>query len=463
MTLRINRLTLMLGALAACAILAATGRAADDAPLDEPDAAAPTVAQDNPEVMQAAGLFKKRDFEGARKALDEAFQANPKMPPANVVMAQWFSQIRNQAAAVRSSLERAVLDDPTDPEAFVILGDFNLRAGRVTEAELLYGKANTLLASFTRSEERKQALQPRVFSGLAQVAEARRDWVGAQSELEKWLAIDAENATALQRLARALFQQDKAEEAKIQLKAAYTARPEMRHWGATMAQFYEQAGDHDAATQWMEYALKLVPQDLRTRLVAGQWALETGQFDLAKEHATVATQIDATSLEAKILRGVVALFQKDYAASESYFESAMLARPNNFAAKNNLALALAEQDDDAKRQRARAYADENSKLYPKSAEAASTYGRVLYRLGDLRNADIMLRQAASLGRVSEDTAYYMAQLYADTAKRLQEAGNAEQATRLTEQAKQLLEGTLSSPRPFSMRTEAERLKQELGL
>ena len=46
-----------------------------------------------------------------------------------------------------------------------------------------------------------------------------------------------------------------------------------------------------------------------------------------------------------ILRGVVALFEEDYPKAEEYFQLAHLQSPGNFAASNNLALALCEEVD----------------------------------------------------------------------------------------------------------------------
>jgi Tfp pilus assembly protein PilF len=152
-------------------------------------------------------------------------------------------------------------------------------------------------------------------------------------------------------------------------------------------------------------------------------------------------------LGAKILRGVVAIFQKDYTTAERYFELARLQSPRNFAAGNDLALALIEQDDKTKQLRALEYAESNVKLYQRNAEAASTYGWVLYRLGRFDEAEKWLQAAVSSGQVSPDTAYYYARL-------LKERGR-------DAPAKQWLEGALKSTAPFAMRQEATALLEKL--
>jgi len=376
-----------------------------------------------------------------------AVKKNPGLPPAQVIMAQFFASAK-QPAAVRSSLEQAIMDDPADPEAYMILGDFSLRERRVAEAALLYEKAAALSAAFKGNAKRKKLLDQRANAGLAAAAEARQDWKTAQQYLEAWLKLEPKNAVALQRLARTLFQQDRPDDALAKLKAATQIDDTVLTPEATLARWYQQSGDQDNARKWMITALTEAPKDLKTRLVATQWSLETEQLDQAREQAALAVKLDPASLEAKLLRGVTALFLKDYTTAETYFESAHLQSPGNFAASHNLALALCELDEDAKKRRALEYAQINSRVYPKQAEAASTLGWVLYKLDRIDEAERVLRQAAAGGNLSADTAYYIARISADRGRK--------------DEAKQLLEQALETKRPFSQRKEAEALLEELN-
>ena len=460
MTSFIPRLRTVLGVVVALSMLTVAQLRAEPIESDPLGTPVPKVDEKVKEVTDAAELFKKLDFNGALKLLKEAAKKNADLPPAQVILAQWFAQAQ-QAAGVRASLEQAIVEEPDDPTAYLILGDTALRERRVIEAQLLLEKANSLMANFTKSPERKKLMEPRVAAGLAAVAESREDWAGAQKQIETWLKAEPKSADALQRMGRTLFKQGKAEEAWAQLKAAGVADPKIFTPSATLSLLYEQAGDHDNAKKWMEFALKSAPKDLRTQLVAAQWSLETGQPDQAKDQATAALQIDPKSLDAKVLRGVVALFQKDWKNAEMYFESALMQSPNNFAAKNNLALALCEQSDDAKKQLAYEHAVANYKLYPKNAEALSTYGWVLYKAGNVKEAYEALRQAAA-GGISADTGYYIAQVAADLAKLAADGGQADAAKQLKEQAKKLLDSALQSKRPFSKRQEADALLKQLG-
>ncbi len=431
------------------------------------------------EAFLARLLFQMRDFNGALDMLKQAAAAHSDLPPGNVAMAGLFAQARS-SSAVRTFLERAVAETPGDPEAYAILGAMALRAGQTTEAQLLLSKAETLLANFSGDDERKKTLQKRVLDGLAAVAQTRarvfdsqaksdrnasRDeeakqarakakefWTTTKEYLDAWLKLDAKNAAAMQRLGIAMFQMDLAKEAFPQLEAAKKENDKLLTPSATMALLYEQAGAHDQAKQWMDYALK--PEqggnDLNTRLTAGQWAIDTGDIVFAKEQADAALAIDDEHLGSMMLAGVVALWQSDFSGAERYFKLAMLKEPNRFGPKNNLALALCEQDDNAKKKLARDYAAKNAQDFQQNgqyaANALSTYGWVLYKLGGAKEADKVLRQLISKtgGQgISSDTWYYFAQVAFDLGRK--------------DEAKRVLESVLKRKTPFSRRKDAEAL------
>ncbi len=466
MTYRFPRLTVPIAVLAACFVLSVAplcSAQVESDPLGDP---VPETAKPIQELTDALALFRGRDFAGAEEKLKEAVKEHSELPPAEVIMAQWFARGQH-AAGVRMYLERAVNNEPDDPSAYIFLGDFALRERRVTEADLLLAKAQTLLGSF-KNAERKELMVPQVANGLAAVAEARRKWPEAAKQLRTWLEAQPESAAAMQRLARVLFKQTKAQEAWDQLKAAKEADPKMLNPAAILAGYYQQAKDPTNAKKWMDYAVQSEPKDLRTRLVAAGWALTTAetqeQLERAKEEASQALRLDPKSLQAKVLRGAVALYQQDYKNAEMYFESAEKQAPTNFAAKNNLALALCEQDDDLKKALALDYAKVNSTLYPKNVAAVSTLGWVLYRLGRLQEAQQVLHKAveAAAGQIAPDTAYYLARIYADFSKLAKEQGNDDNAKQLKEQSQKLLEPILKTKLLFSKRSDAEALRKELG-
>jgi tetratricopeptide (TPR) repeat protein len=418
-----------------------------------------------PEVEEAAKEFQKRNFDGAVTLLQQAVKKRADLPPAHVIMFQWFAQ-SNQGALAQMALERAVMSEPKDPEAFVIMGKIALQERRITAAELLFLRAQQLLATFDKSPKRKEILEPQTISGLASVDQAREKWKDAQTQLEALLKLSPKDAVAMQRLAVALFQQGKAVEALKWLRESKRAdERNMLTPEATLARLYEQYPDHANAVIWMNKALEKAPEDAATQLVAAQWALETRQLGEAEKHAVKGLQLadaergpatEARLLSAKILRGLVALFRKDFKTAEKFFEDAHLQSPGNFAASNSLALALCEQKDErsgkpdpAKLNRALEYANANYQANSRNPETAATLGWVLYRAGNLDRAEQALRQAASSGNLSPDTAYYLAQVSYDRANKGSQ-----------EVAKSILEVALKTP-SFAMRPEAQALLDKI--
>ena len=398
--------------------------------------ATPPEAKNPEEVNQAIELFKKKDFEGCAAKLNIAVKNHPELPPAEIIMAQLFG-LAGAGANVRPSLERAVMEDPTDPQAYIILGNIAQDERRFTEADLLFGKAVDLLATFSNTK-RKHELEPRALSGLAWVAEARQKWPAAQKDLEAMLktleSLPAETtdqkkakatatADALSRLGTALFEQYKAKDALEKLKEAKAADPDsILTPEARLGELYEQMGgekNHKEAARWMKVALTNAANDPKTRLAVASWAVNTGDIEQAKINADKALELDKTSLNAKITCGVVALFQKDFVAAENYFDSALKQRPSQWLAKNGLALALCEQKDDVQKERAREYAEDIVRNNPKRPDAVSTYAWVLYRLGKLQNAEQAMNKSAELsgGSLNADTAYCWGQIEYDLGKK----------------------------------------------
>jgi tetratricopeptide (TPR) repeat protein len=438
-----------------------------DAAQDNPENPLPSIKTDQlpkmPEMDAAEAKFKEGDADGALTKLNEAHKKNPDLPPGSVILASWFAQVQ-YPAGVRTYLEKAVTDEPGDPEAFILMSDIALREQRYTESKLLLEKADILMNSFSGSPKRKEIMLPRIPSGLAATAESRNDWATAQKYLNEWLKLEPKSVGALQQLSFCLFQQKNAAGALEKLNEAAkilkeTLKPEeylVQYLTpeAIISKYYERAGDRDKARQYVIAALKRDPTVLRTRLFATNWAFETQQYDEAKTQAAAAMKIDPRSMDAKMLAGVVALFLKDFKAAEVYCASALEQSPKSFAASNNLAMALCEQDSKQKRERALEYAEVNARAYtkqgdPKAVEAASTYGWVLYKLGRLDEAEKALRAAASLanGNFGADTAYYMAVISYDRLR--------------GEDAKQLLERALKNNGPFMNRKEASELYKKV--
>ena len=437
----------------------------------------PTAQKKYPEAQEALDRLGKRDYAGAIEKLKIASRKYPELPSEHVLMYNILAQL-NQANAARNELDVATQTTPSDPEPYVILGNIALQERRISEATLDFDKAKQLLASYTNTD-RKGAMEQQMKSGVALLAESRQDWKAAEALLRELLKLAPEDLVAHQRLARALFLQGNAKEAYDVLKAAKEidrtnakknkTRETVLTPEAIMAKHYEEfegpakAKETGDPETWFKAALRKAPDDLPTRQVVAIWALENGKLAFAKEQAEAALKIEAAdaSLPAadrkwggsnvgRMLRGYVALWEKDWPEAEHYFEKVILENPNDFVAKNNMALALVEQDDSTKKQKALAYAEGNYRANNNNPDAMSTLGWVYFRRGEFDQARLALEGAvkATNGNVTNpDTATYLAHILYHLEQKLQ--------------AKEILNSILQSGRPFSMRPEAEKLFEKV--
>jgi tetratricopeptide (TPR) repeat protein len=423
------------------------------------------------EFDDAVKFFQRGDLDNTKKSLAAAREKNADLPPPELLLAQMFAQAK-MSQYFLATLEEAVQKNPTDPEAYVWLGEIGLNQARVAEADLLFAKAVALMGNL-KSAERKNQLTPRIYDGLARIAEVREDWPLVQQNLDSYLKSEAKKdrkARGLVRLAKSLFQQKKAQEALEKLRDAKKAdadnvpTPE-----AQLAYFYLQFNDPTNAKKWVEEALKVAPKDLNTRLIAGNIYLQLGQksdLEAAKAQATEAQKIDAKSAPARMLRGLVALFQKDYSEAASKFEQIVIETPNDFQASNNLALALVESNEDSKKTRALQYAEENVKKTQamvnsqsgqnaqnvrNAVEALSTLGWVKFKIAPEKNldeADKLLGQAIKSNAYNTDTAFYAAAVAV--------------ASKRPEEAKALLNRAMKSTDSWTMKTDAKALLEQLN-
>lgn len=465
-------------ALAAAALIvfgaAAKPATAQPVPPEVPSPAAKP--KQYPEVQEAfQQLLKDRNMPACIKTLEGVSRKYPELPSAHVLMYNFLALPQvNQPNAARFQLEEAIRTTPSDPEPWVLLGNIALQERRIAEATSDFDKAKALLATYTNAE-RKSAIEQQMLSGVAQVSEAREDWKEAESRMRELLKLAPEDLVAHQRLARSLFWQTKAKEAYDILKAAKKIdRDNAKKNGtrevfltpeAIMAQYYQQfEGDKSQSPEtWFRAALKANPDDLTTRQVVAIWALQKGKIDLVKEQAEAALRIEAAdaalapdkrkytgSNVGRMLRGLVALWEKDWSEAENYFQKVILESPNDFGARNNLALALVEQEDPQKKQRALAYAEANYRENNKSPDALSTLGWVYFRRNEFDQAGLALEQAlkATNGQLTNpDTATYVAHILYHQDRKYQ--------------AKQILDEILKSDHPFSMKPEALKLYEKV--
>ncbi|MGD9634285.1 MAG: tetratricopeptide repeat protein [Pirellulales bacterium] len=400
------------------------------------------------DVDEAIKRFNNRDPLGAQQFLEAALRKNPNLPPVDLLLAKMYI-MSGDAASGLASLEKSAADNPTDPEPYLILGDQANAAGQTIQADALFEKAIELTDKFQGNDKRKRNFIIRARSGRSGVAERRRDWDTAVSDLQVLLKVDPDNAAAHYRLGRALFMQKKFQEGNAEFTKAASLDKNLPSPNVAAALLYEQLGMHNEAKAAFEAAVKANREDVKTLNAYAQWLLASDDVARAEQALSAARRVAPEDLDTLVLSGVAARMSKKMKPAEDYFVAALRLSPSNAAVINQLALLLVEQPDEDKRQRAVEFARINAMLQPNSAEANITLAWVLYQVGNTRDAEAALRKGLAARNMSPDSNYLVAKILADQNR--------------PDVAKQFLAAALENPAGSLsvLKDDAEALKKQL--
>jgi tetratricopeptide (TPR) repeat protein len=398
-----------------------------------------------PEIEEGKKKLAKQDVDGALESFNEAAKAHPDLANGRVQLATYFLAANRQRDG-RVHLEKAVVEHPEDPDAYLVMAELALGDRQWTAAGLLADRAIVLAKAWKGDADKKNETLKRAYLDAAIVAQAHDRWEDARRMLGDLLKLAPDDAKGHFRLGQVLFELKKQKEAFAELEAAARMDDEMPSPEATLARMYDKAKDRASAEKWMKMAVSGDPKKLKTRLDVAGWYLMIGDLDEAKAQVAEALKLDENSADALMLAGRIARFAKDYPQAQKYLERAYLEAPGAGAVANELALTLVEMGED-ERKRALTLADATYRQ-TRETEAAATLGWVCYRLGRMDEAERAFNSVASAGQFSPDAIYFFATL-ADERNR-------------GEGAKPMLEAALKSDGQFAYRAEAQKLYDRLS-
>jgi len=427
--------------LLATLALPITGAWAEPLRVDNPAAE----KKNYPEFEEAKQKLAKQDIEGALAAFNAAAKAHPELANGRVLLASvYFAS--NRPRDGRLHLEKAVVESPDDPEAYLIMADLAGREQQWTDAGLLAEKAITLAKAFKGDPERKKDMLKRGYLLAALVAQQHEQWEDARKLLADLLKSNNDVALAHFRLGQVLFELKKQKEAYAELQAAARLEDEIPSAEITMAQLYDKAKDRAGAEKWIKQAVTTDPKRAKTRLEAAQWLLRTGNLDEAKAQVDEALKLEPDSQDALFLAGRIARFAKDYGQAQKYLERSYLESPGAGVVANELALTLNEMGEE-ERKRALTLAEATYRQV-RDAESASTLAWICYRLGRMEDAEKVFNSIPASSQASPDAIYFFA-AFADDRNR-------------GEVARPLLDAALKSDGPFAYRADAQKLLERLS-
>ncbi len=397
-----------------CAISATVSAAPIDTPTivdsqpppktENPNADPPPVVQDESvghalqelenleELQQAKAALIAGDIELCREHLRAAYARHPNLPPPEMMLARLYLS-SGQIAAGRRLLEEVSIADPSHPELYLLFGKLALTEGRVTDAILQFEKASALDLPKDWTDAQRSYFQRECAVARTTIAELRRDWDAAAELYQQQVKANPQAAKLRDRFAMALFRNGQLKQAFEQFDIAHRQDPKIARPEVSMAVMHVQGQDYAKADQWLQKALAKYPDDAGVHFQCSIALMYEDRAEEAERHAAKAAELGLDSDALLSHRGLIAMQLGEHERAEEFYQQA-LERTQSIDAKTSLALALAEQDDPAKRKQAMEVIQSAAKQQPNYPMVKTVLGWVQFRNGQLDDAEATLREAA---------------------------------------------------------------------
>ena len=410
-------------------------------------------AEINPETetqyKAAFGKFQRSDVAGALDDLRRIAANDPKMIPPRLILAQWYTNLKNPSA-VRLSLEKAVEESPDDPEAYILLAENGLRQGEWAAADLLLRRAEELLndGRVWANPSRKDRLAVLQLKNDVVLNQARENWREMQRCLGELWKRGEKTPETCRLIGVSYFHLGEPAKARQWFAQAHKMSPETEFSAdLMMARLGLATGDRAAAQEALEAARKNEPDAPEVLNLSLVIALDAGEMNRVKALADKLESADPANPATLKTCGIASLYLEDYPRAEALFTEALRLQPGNPEMVNGLVLALCEQNDAEKTRQAVRHATENLQRQGRNPEYMATLGWALYKAGQREQALSLLQQSAAEGRLSSQTAYYLAEV-------LRAGGQ-------TDDARELLNASVSGGAPFTKQAAAQNLLRHL--
>ena len=450
-------------------------------------------------LEEGVRAFASQNGPAAIAAFEKARTEDASLAPATLYFAKLCFATNNEQIlnTGRTALETTLASekDRDTAEAYYLFGRLALAGGRLADADLHFQKALSLssqggLPSAAGGEgakpddaatKRQRSFLKDIYANQVQVALARRSMSEAESLVNSWLALDADDAQALFRRGQIMYQSDpksksKQDEARKDLEKAYqlsvdaqkkdpNAKPDDLAPLPPPELVMIQLHTANQKTKEAEEEVTKLKAEIESKYGANKkeagriysslamWYMQTNKAGEAQVMATEAMKADPKAPALQKMSALMRYFTNDPTVKEDFAKMAN-AEPGDFMVTNTLALILAESDSAEDKAKAVQLAEMNARLNQNSADALSTLCWVYYsveRTSEALQVYNLLVQAVQNGaQLSGDTAYFMARVVV-----LSNLQNKFEA------ATQLLQLAKSSQGTFKHRAEAEKWLEDL--
>ena len=297
------------------------------------------------------------DIDAALKVLSTFLDKYPKAREVRAAYARILVDSK-QTEQARKEFLVLLKDQPDNLATLYALGVIGMQSNDIPAAEKYFTSFVNVLAEHP-SDERDPS---KVLMILSQIAEQRNDLDAAYNWLDKVEGSDEKiYLAARMKMAQLTARKGNVDEARKQLaELKPTEAVDQAQIFQADAQILRDAGDHRAAYTVLENAVKRYPDNP----------------DLLYDFALVAEKLGQLELMEKALRQV------------------MIAAPDNQHAYNALGYSLAERNE--RLPEAYSLIDKAMKMAPGDPFIMDSMGWVQYRMGNLSEAEAMLRRAYAL-------------------------------------------------------------------
>ncbi len=317
-------------------------------------------------VVIASTYLQAQEYEAALKVAQKIQENSPSAPEGYTLAGIAYAGLGNQKQP-QASFEKALEVSPGDPEASRNLAMIYLNQGNrdkarsifkavfdhnpdhlqttISLAELEYKsnqpeKAATLLESAIA--EHSDQLQPRI--SLAQLFLARNLPSQALAILEEAMKQFPNQPDLMQFAAVAQLQYGAPTEAVKLLESAIKLSPDSATLHYNLALAHEQLKQNAKAMAEIDKALKLEPDYVSSKFVQARLMANDGRLDDARKLLKELEVSNPESVEILVLKGRIAVAQKNPEEAISFFESALKVNAENPWLAIDLALARKQAD-----------------------------------------------------------------------------------------------------------------------
>lgn len=394
-----------------------------------------SVLENDPGYAQAllgmAGVARQRQDKAATRTwLEKAVAANPEMPQPSFALADDHLAAGETAAALEVLTDLAG-HQPDNPQVLARLGSVQERAGEPDAA----------VATYRRLLEVSGSADARLLLARAELAAG--DAAAARRDLEAALEARPDHLPTVEALFRLVSQAEGPQET-----LAYAERLRQRYpgtsWGAkVVGDLHRAAGrTEEALAAYEEGWAERPTAALAIALFHGRYAQGEGEAALRPLQDWLTKHPGDDPVRLALAEGL--LGQGKLAEARATYEELKQTQGSNPVVWNNLAWLYQQSGDD----RAVAHGEKALELAPDQPAIMDTLGWILLDDGQVARAADLLRQASAAAPDNPDIAYH----YAAALHRKGEAVA----------AKEVLQAVLESDKAFANKAEAETLFRELS-